>query len=267
MTIEEFDRWWKDAKLCWPSLATWLHKAFPDQSQQSELLRKWFRAIDDVTLLDALEVNRQMQSGEMPWVGEYDSDKERLPRHVRGLAKQLAADRRPTENREQFAPTTHKAGGFPGAAIIRRMETLLKAGTPRAEARAMALEEFPVGTSPFPERRYHCAKCLDVGRISVASNAAIEAMLIGKFADCHHRVGTMRCECRGNRSTKPNYILATYDPAQDFKIEDFLWQEAEVSRFTEWVAWQREHRAGEMLKRRVNYEPGFASFNERSFAP
>src|SRR5690242_16659049 len=108
MTIEEFDRWWKDAKLCWPSLATWLAKAFPDQSQQSELLRKWFRAIDDVTLQDALEVNRLMQSGELPWVGEYDSDKERLPRHVRGLAKQLAADRTVKPNREQFAPTTHK---------------------------------------------------------------------------------------------------------------------------------------------------------------
>jgi hypothetical protein len=267
MTTAEFDRWFEDVLLRFPSVDSWFEKHFQDTAEKRRTLRNWCVALDDVQIADVMEVNSLMQAGDLPWVGEYDSDKERLPRHVRGLAKQLAADRRPTENREQFAPTTHKAGGFPGAAIIRRMEVLLKAGTPRAEARAIALEEFPVGTSPFPERRYHCAKCLDVGRISVASNAAIEAMLIGKFTDCHHRVGTMRCECRGNRSTKPNYILATYDPAQDFKIEDFLWQEAEVSRFSEWVDWQREHRAAEILKRRENYEPGFASFNERSFAP
>lgn len=267
MTTAEFDRWFDDLTARFPSVDTWLAKFAPEASDKLRMLRNWCVSLDDVSLPDAVEVNRLMQSGELPWVGEYESDKERLPRHVRGLTKQLVSDRTVKPNREEFAPTTHKTSGFPGKKILLRMEELQKDGMTREQAREQALNEFPVGTSPFQERRYNCAKCFDVGRISVASNAAIEAMLIGKFADCHHRVGTMRCECRGHVATKPNYQLATYDPVQDFKIEDFLWQDAEVLRFADWVDWQRQHRAEEMLKRRANYEPGFASFNERSFAP
>ena len=228
MTKQEFERWWADVTMRFPSIDTWLSKVAGDEISQRTLLKTWYDVLGGTPIADALEVNRLMQAGEVPWVGEYDSDKERLPQHVKRQCRQLAMDREVKPNREEFAPATSKTGGFHPGKILRRMQELIESGVTRDEARNIALAEFPVGQSPFRERRYNCPTCLDVGRITVASNEAIKAMMLGRFAECHHREGTMRCPCRGHIATKPNYQLATYDPAQDFKIEDFLWRDSRI---------------------------------------
>lgn len=261
MTTTEFDRWFDDLTTRFPSVETWRSKAAVDDDAARITLRNWCVAMDDVALTDALEINQRMQSGDIDWVGDFHW--ELLPAHVRRHAKALAADRTVKEFREQFAPSTSKAGSFPGAKILLRLWELRDEGMPHDEAREIALREFPVGRSPFREPRYNCGTCLDTGRILVATNEAIVAAMLGKFADCHHRDGAMKCQCRGHEGANPKRPLTVYDPQLDFRIEDPLWRPAEVSRFVEWVEWQRKHRAEKRLQSHPGYEAGFIEFNNR----
>jgi hypothetical protein len=263
MTTTEFDRWYEDLTARFPSVETWLEKHAPDAGDKRRMLRNWCVALDDVPLADAIEANRAMQAGDLPWVGDYDSDKERLPRHLRGLTRQMASDRRPSENREQFAPAISKSGGFPAKAILLRLWELKRGGMDHDEAREIALREFPVGESPFRPQRYNCPTCLDTFRVLIASNTAIEAMLLGRFAECHHREGASKCHCRGHEGDNPKRPIVTYDPSMDFKIEDPLWRPAEVQRFSEWVAWHQRHRLEESVKGHVGYRKEFSDWNNQ----
>lgn len=270
MTPNEFDRWWSDSQMRWPSLSAWLGKCFSEQPRQVEFLRSWRAVVADVALADALEVNRLMQAGDLPWVGEYDSDKERLPQHVRKLARQLAYDRTGRHAEPEFDRKPGKETDFPAGKILRRWADLQKAGVPREEARAQVLAEIPIG-KPRWEPRYSCLVCRDTGRVLVASNTAIEAMLVGTFDSCHHREGVMVCSCRPGpvvrKSHGQEHRVEQFNPTLDFEIDDHFWGEREVRRFAEWVDVQREKRSEAMLKSKANYEPAFAAFGQREFAP
>lgn len=263
MTQTEFDRWWADVVLRFPSIDAWLVKvtsqdAVSADSSQRAVLRTWFDVLGDVNLTDALEVNRQMQSGELEWVGDYDGNKERLPQHVRRLARQMSWERhaRPTEEtRRDLTPTS-----FPAGKILRRMSELAANGVERDAAKKMALEEFPIG-QPNYEPRYRCLVCLDVGRVFVASNPAIEYMLADRFHECRHRIAVVRCTCKAHLPTSPKYQLATYDKDKCFKIKEFTWPESEVQEFRDWVELKK------MEYWDSKREHAFDQFNEREFAP
>lgn len=253
MTTAEFNRWWEDVCLRWPSVSTWLAKCFPDGSRQQALLRTWRDVLASVTLDDCLEVNRQMQAGELAWVGEYDADKERLPQHVRRLARQLAWEREGRREPAEQMMTGNKGSSFPAGKLLMRWQELQAAGFTREESREMALREFPVGESRFREHRYNCAVCLDSGRVLVASPSAIRAMALDTFETCHHRLAVARCHCDlGSRLVRKNQgrdvKFEMFNATLDFAISDPLWRPAEVERFRGWVDAQQQRRAGELWK-------------------
>ena len=256
MAPDEFNRWWTDAKLCFPSLQAWLAKAIPDTNQQAAFLRKWRDVLSDVRLDHALEVNRLMQSGDLPLVGEYDGDKEKLPQHVRRLARQIAWDRR-EKPAEEFSGRLNPTS-FPAGKILKRILELTDRGTPADEAKAIVLAELPVG-SPRYTPRYHCTVCLDVGMVTVASQRAAEYMLADKFHECHHRESAIVCSCKGHLPQNPKRPHLVYDASADFKLEDF-WSKSEVERFREWIEAKRDEYWNS--KR----ESAFDTFNQREFA-
>ena len=262
MTPREFDLWWADATTRWPSLQSWLTKCFPASPQQVAFLRTWREVLADVGLADCLDVNRQMQSGALERVGEHDTDRERerLPQHVRRLAKQLARDRNP-QRQGDLSPLGPIGSGFPAPKILRRMWELQERGMSREDAKAQALAEFPIGQSMCREPRYDCHLCLDTGVVLVATGEAMNAMAAGTFERCHHRLGVVRCKCKSHLPANPRRPIATYDAGLCFKIADPLWGQAETRRFAEWVAVQQERRAEELAKSAPNYEPAFAEFN------
>lgn len=256
MTPTDFNNWWADCKLRWPSLDTWLCKCFADTHRQTEFLRNWRSVLLDVNLADAMEVNRLMQVGDLAWVGEYDADKERLPQHVRRLARTLRAERQPRQQPEPLPEL--KPSAFPAGKILRRMLELVDSGLPRDEAKAIAVKEFPVG-KPTWEPRYHCHLCRDVGNVTVASPTAVQAMLAGMFDDCHHREAAVRCKCRGHIAQNPKRTICVFDTTQDFIVQDSLWPESQVEKFREWCEAKRDEFWNS--KR----ESAFDAFNQREF--
>lgn len=260
MTPDEFNRWWSDAKMRWPSLESWLAKNFATQDRQVEFLKTWRAVLVDVSFADASEVNRKMQAGDLPWVGEYDSDKERLPQHVRRLAKQLAFESR---DKDQHREPDRKPSTFPAGKILRRILELRDAGTSPEEAKRIALEEFPIGPANY-EPRYECHLCQDQGRVTVASNHAIQAILEGTFDRCHHRIGAMRCNCRRGMVLRPKAPLETFDQDKDFRIVDFTWGSAEVDRLS---AWAEDRKAKLAANRMADYVWTPDASRHREFAP
>lgn len=258
MKATEFDNWYDDLCTRFPSVDAWLGKVATSPEAKRRTLRTWCVAMDDVMLADAVEVNTRMQCGDAELFGKYEHDPEKIPQHVRRLAKKLAWDRDGTpEPQEHVRPT--RETDFPAGKILRRWAELERNGTPRDEARRIALEEFPVG-KPRWEPRYHCLICRDSGFVTVASPAAMEAVLAGTFEKCHHREGAMRCSCKGHLAADPKRPLCVYDPAQDFIITDFLWREEETQRFVDWVNFKREEFWNS--KR----DSSFDQFNQREFA-
>lgn len=265
MTQPEFDLWWGDLALRFPSVEAWLVKATtddekPDELRQRMMLKTWFGVMRETAAEDAMEVNRLMQSGELPFVGDFKQ--EQIPQHVRRLARQLAWDNNGGSREEPDYEHPQRDTDFPAGKILRRWWELERLGTPRDEARTVALKEFPVGRSRY-QPRFNCHLCLDVGRLSVASNAALEAALLDDFENCHHRIGTVRCKCKGHLPVNPKRPLAVYDAGLDFLITDYLWGDEQTAKFLAWVELQREVRAEAVLKSQANYEPAFNSFNQR----
>ncbi len=254
MNATEFNRWWTDAKTCWPSLDAWIVKHF-DAGREADCLRKWAGVLSDVKLDNALEVNRLMQSGDLPFVGEYDGDKERLPQHVRRLAKQLSFERR---ERVQ-EPVDSKPSSFPAGKILRRIAEMSRAGISRDDAMAAALKEFPIG-KPSWEPRYHCHLCMDVGSIDVAPPWAVQAMLNDTFDKCRHRNASARCKCLPPLPQNSQWKQATYDALEFFRVDDTLWPESQVSAFREWCEAKRDEYWNS--KR----DHSFDAFNQRALA-
>jgi hypothetical protein len=258
MTTAEFDRWWSDLIVRFPSVETWLVKSAHDENSQRQVLRNWCSVFHDVPVIEAVEVNRQMQAGDLPWVGEYDGDKERLPQHVRRLAKQLAWEGREKPKNDPSAEL--KPTSFPAGKILRRMLELTDKGMSGQEAREIVCQELPVG-NPKWEPRYDCLICYDAGTVTIASPTAIKMALAGRFHECHHREAAVRCSCKGYLLANVKHPIAIYDADKDYRIVDFLWREAETARFHDWC----EAKYEEFWNSKRHSE--FDAFNQREFAP
>lgn len=255
MTSSEFSQWWADASTRWPSLLVWLKKHFEHEADQKQMLRTWVGVLSDVTIDHALEVNRLMHAGDLPFVGDYDGDKERLPQHVRRLARQMAFERR-----ERVAePVDSKPSSFPAGKILRRVAEMIEAGITRDDAMAAALKEFPLGKSGY-EPRYRCHLCLDVGSIDVAPPWAVAAMLQERFDTCRHRNASARCKCQKPLPTNSQWQQATFDAMSFFRIADTTWPETQVSDFRAWCEMKRQ----EFWDSKRDHS--FDAFNRREYA-
>lgn len=249
MTPREYDEWWADTALRFPGVSRWLLTVYPSQEERRSFHRTWLHVLSDVELGDALEVNRQMQRGDMPWVGQFPDDQQLLPQHVRRLVFTL--DTEPVSSgRDPYELIRRDGDAFPGAKILRRMWQLTSQGISREQAREQALAEFPIGGKRAADGygpRFECATCLDLGSVLVASNEAIEAAIRGELPQCHRRVASMRCPCTrgqrlrmqtGGKKKRRELPWETFDPTLDFKVEDPLWPATELARLEAWATGQ-----------------------------
>lgn len=261
MTPKDFETWWDDLTFRFPTVEAWLVRVHAEAADQKRYLRQWQSVLADVDFHDAMDVNRLMQTGDVPWIADFQE--QLLPQHVRRQAKILAARRTPLPDQpvDGFDASGQRPSSFPAGKILLRIWQLQRAGLATPDARRQALEEFPIG-SPDRPPRFHCLRCQDTGRVLVASNAAIIAILAGTFAACHHREGVVRCSCRPAAAPDPHRLLVTYSASLDFALFDPLWGESETARFSEWCQAQR-NRSDELVKTAVNYEPKFAEWNQR----
>jgi hypothetical protein len=251
MTSSEFSKWWADLTTRFPNMSAWLKRCFAGEQEQREFLRTWVSVMADVNLADALDVNRQMQAGDLPFVGDFHEQD--IPAHVRRLARKAAWESRPRTNEQ----VEHgKPSSFPAGKILRRMAELARLGFNREDAMAQALKDFPIG-KPAHEPRYGCHLCLDVGSVLVAPPWAITAMLEDRFEKCRHRNSSARCKCRPALPQNSRWRQATYDAKYCYRIDDPLWPDSQVDDFRAWCEAKREEFWNS--KR----EPAFDAFNRK----
>jgi len=253
MTQQEFAGWWANLKTRFPSVRAWIAKHAPNPDSQQAMLKTWREVMADAPHAEAMLVLSRMQAGDLPWLAEFEPI-DRLPQHVRRLARQMAWEAIHGKDEPTEAPP--RPSDFPAGKILVRIQQLVADGVSYEEAREQALKDFPIGKSGGREPRYHCHLCLDVQVIEIAHPAGIRAMIEGRFDKCQHRIGVVRCRCN-NRQQPP----LQFDPAQDFKIEDHLWRPAEVERLRAWVEFKRERGHEARAQSSPNYRPELAGFN------
>lgn len=99
MKRNEFSQWWSDFKLRFSDTAQWVGRD-RDEDQQLELLRVWADVLSDVDLADAIEVNAQIQRGQILLgddgklrIGFPAYDRENAPAIVRKHAMAMRSSR------------------------------------------------------------------------------------------------------------------------------------------------------------------------------
>lgn len=93
MTPTECNRWWEDFQAKYPSAGAWANKL--TEIQWREIFSAWITVLEKTSLADALEVNRLMRTGEIPEVGSFDHERERIGHCVCSEAIALVRKRTP----------------------------------------------------------------------------------------------------------------------------------------------------------------------------
>lgn len=93
MNLQECNRWWSDYQAKYPSAGKWASTL--TEIQWREIFAAWVTVLEKTVLADALEVNRLMRTGEIPEVGTFDSDRERIGHCVCSEAMALVRKRQP----------------------------------------------------------------------------------------------------------------------------------------------------------------------------
>jgi hypothetical protein len=265
MTSSDFESWWVDLKTRFPSVKRFISQVAPQKDEQQAMLKTWRGVLSDVSLADALAVTAKMQDGTLAWLEEGTSI-DKLPAHVRRLAKREAYEARP---RAPELPDDFKPAPSAFAGIIRRVIELRDGGLSPDEAKAQALREMPPGPANY-EPRYECHLCQDGGRVEVASNHAILAMLRGQFEACHHRTGIMRCSCyRGRnivrKSGGQEVPLERFDELKDYRVIDPTWGESTVAHFSRWCE-ERKEQAYQERMASYQWTPETSRHNQEAMA-
>lgn len=253
MTAAEFDEWWEDFLGRWPDMGEWFMESRSESTQRA-ILQNWATALEDVTLAEALAVNRAMYSGDLDsFTGRWDRD--RIPAIVR---KHAIAQRPPVT--EWTGPDDSPPPPNPRMqeAFCRMIEKR-KAGASAEECDAYLAKLFP----PEPrerQRRYKCVECLDLGRreiwhpdrVYIADRDGIEAALRS-----HYTTSAVACRCEaGNMYASrkiplPRFDLLKHCPAFNSDVSS----PAAVADFEAW----KKHDRGN-VRNRTNFEPAFANY-------
>jgi len=117
MNKPEFNQWLHDYQVRFPDTATWISK----QDSRQEMLAIWLDALAGVDLLDALEVNRQLTTGETErWKnsGGYH-EREETPAMIRKLAWAIRSRRVEPPQEPQRESVTPVA--FPISILFRQL--------------------------------------------------------------------------------------------------------------------------------------------------
>jgi hypothetical protein len=264
MTNAEFATWWTDLKTRLPSVKRFISSVTASEDEAKAMLATWRGVLADVSLADALAVTAKMQDGTLAWLEEGTSI-DKLPAHVRRLAKREAYEARPRqpEPLEDFKPAPSAFAG-----LIRRVIELRDSGLSPDEAKAHALREMPPGPANY-EPRYECHLCQDMGRLSVASPWAIQEMLAGRFDKCHHREVCMGCSCYRGRITRKRggqtYEVPRYDERTCYRIIDPTWGEATIAHFARWCE-ERKEQAFQERMASYQWTPETSRHNQEAMA-
>lgn len=258
MTQNEFREWWDDFVGRWPDMGEWFAESRTEATQLA-ILSNWANALEDVTLAEALAVNRSMYKGDLAcFTGKWDRDK--IPAIVRG---HVVAQRPPATT--WTGPEDDATPRWRRPEMKEAMEHLLamkKAGATHEECETFMRKIFP----PEPidrQPRFKCVVCADKGRLEIwhpervfiADRDGVEAAL--KF---HYQTSSVACTCKeGDTFAMRSIPLLRFNrmkhcPAYNGDVSS-------PDAVADFEAWRKHDRAN--VRNRENFEPAFASYNQQ----
>lgn len=260
MIQQDFNQWWTDFKLRFPDLGGPWFAEGRSESQQRLILGNFAEVLNDVTLSEALSINRAMQRGDLEgFTGKWDRDD--IARKVRThaiaqrptLATWTGPNDDPYPQPKDTQPINLK--GTLGELIKMR-----DSGASPAECDAFLKSRWPAKPA-HQQPRFKCTDCWDSGRLEVwhdeivylAKSEGIEAI-----AKCKYRTTSAACTCRaGDVFVNRAVPLVRFDLAKHCRvIHGDTNSERAVARLAEWM---RDQSQG---KNNRNYEPAFAQYGD-----
>jgi len=170
MTPQEFNRWWDDFKIRFPTTINWL-AADHKPEQLKGMIASWAETLADANLADCLEVSKGMQAGRLD---DWGKNSDRIPAVIRRHARDIARAREPQTDsgdgetrlppRGPLSLRTGEMSRYVAEAL--RTERHKSEWFPRA---LQILGDVPANREP----RYRCPDCRDTGFIDVWHHLAL----------------------------------------------------------------------------------------------
>jgi len=201
MTREEFNRWWDDFKIRFPTTINWLAADHKPEALKL-MISSWAETLADVDLADALEASKGMQSGRLE---DWGRNSDRIPAMVRRHARDLGFARGRVEE-PAVAQPARGGNGLRTGEMIRYVAEALRTKLPKSQWLARALSIM--GNVPKErEPRYRCPDCRDTGFMDVWHHDAVSAFKRGAIATyTGPKTSVCVCSvCRGSRDGMPSF--------------------------------------------------------------
>lgn len=221
---------------------------------QRHILANWSEVLRDVTLAEAVKVNRGILRGDLEgFGGEWDRDK--IATRVRTHAINA---RRPNNwtgpDDDPYPQPKREPLNLAGA--LHDLIDMQERGATQQQCGEFLRKRFPPAR-PDRQPRFTCVECLDTGRVEVwhwervyiAKRDGIEAAIKSQY-----KTAAMACSCHaGDKFTTREIPLVRFDdrkhcltmPGGDVESE------AAVAAFSDWLATCND------VAKRPNYEPAF----------
>jgi len=248
MNKEEFGRWASQLDARFGDRLEWLKKD-KSQEQLSALSAAWFETLEDVSFIGAMDAIRSMHRGDL----EFPASVDFIPKVVRRHA--LAFDnRKPLIEEapiEEYVPRNRRP--ITGVmAIMDEASNMYAAGKSKTEVQRFL--DAKLGVTVDDMRRYTCHQCLDLGRVYVWGNKAIEAILNKEPLPGNYRSCVARCDkcprgkARGKlaKECDSSYkgsveSVPEFDPSKMLIVRNHdTSSEPEIKRLVEWVEIMRD---------------------------
>ena len=258
MTGKDFDQWWSDFKMRFSDLGGPWFAEGRSESQQRLILGNFAEVLNDVTLSEALSVNRAMQRGDLEgFSGKWDRDE--IARRVRTHAiAQRPAPSTWTGPKDDPYPQPRDTQPVNLKGTLAELIDLKKRGASQEECDAFLKSRWPA-KPPHQQPRFKCTDCLDSGRLQVWHDELVYLVKhegthsIGK---CEYRTSSAACTCKaGDQYANRAVPLVRFDLAKHCRvINGDTTSEKAVARLAEWL---RDSVSG---ANRSNYDPLFAQY-------
>lgn len=214
MNQSEFAVWWSDFHLRFATTAGWIRADNqPDKPQVLDmLLDTWAETLADVALADCLEVNRQMQSGDLDTWGK---NSDMIPQTVRRHARAIAWAKIDSDVDADLPLPPRGSNGLRFGEMQRYVSYAIEHKLPDQIWKPEALKRL--GDVPKDrEPRHKCPTCRDTGFVQVFTKAAISAFKAGSLAALKQpRVCVTGCVCRQVRKW-----MRTFDDREFCRVLD-----------------------------------------------
>jgi len=258
MIGKEFDQWWTDFKFRFPDLGGPWFAEGRAESQQRVILGNFAEVLNDVSLSEALSVNRAMQRGDLEaFSGKWDRDE--IARRVRThVLAQRPAPANWTGPKDDPFPQPRDSQPVNLKGTLAELIDLKKRGASQGECDAFLKSRWPAKPAS-QQPRFKCTDCWDSGRLEVWHTELVflaKTEGIESIATCKYRTTSAACTCRaGDQFVNRETPLVRFDLAKHCRvIHGDTTSEKAVSRLVEWLADQAR------AVNRANYTPAFAEY-------